>query len=87
MRLLGRSVAPFTGAWIEIYVVQDNSRFPRLSHPSRVRGLKFRRAMYNGPDDGVAPFTGAWIEIFLRSSWYAPPFIVAPFTGAWIEIV
>ena len=38
-----------------------------MSHPSRVRGLKYR-AMYNGLDDGlVAPFTGAWIEIVCRS--------------------
>ncbi len=39
-------VAPFTGAWIEIFSCVQAS-FGGLSHPSRVRGLKFR--------DGIRP--------------------------------
>ncbi len=33
------------------------------SHPSRVRGLKFRALTLTSFLRGVAPFTGAWIEI------------------------
>ena len=57
-----------------------------MSHPSRVRGLKYcvNCVIYLAAYD-VAPFTGAWIEIARKVG----PFIrqrVAPFTGAWIEI-
>ena len=57
------SVAPFTGAWIEIkkrmfgYLVRDKS------HPSRVRGLKYLFHIDSLLLYLVAPFTGAWIEI------------------------
>ena len=34
-------VAPFTGAWIEIYGKTRKTTKKRMSHPSRVRGLKF----------------------------------------------
>ena len=37
--------------------------WPSRSHPSRVRGLKYRGIVAVDEDDGVAPFTGAWIEI------------------------
>ena len=39
-----------------------------MSHPSRVRGLKFNHPAHFGPYDLVAPFTGAWIEIFLGTT-------------------
>ena len=35
-------VAPFAGAWIEIVIKNINIFRPVLSHPSRVRGLKFK---------------------------------------------
>ena len=56
-------VAPFTGAWIEIYKEFYRSIFPIGSHPSRVRGLKFSSLGLVLDSAQVAPFTGAWIEI------------------------
>ena len=56
-----------------------------MSHPTRVRGLKFSlEALYDNPES-VAPHAGAWIEIFPPRSeeMYAA---VAPHAGAWIEI-
>ena len=56
----------------------------RLSHPTRVRGLKppcFFIAIWHIL---VAPHTGAWIETLL--AWlYHRCSAVAPHTGAWIE--
>ena len=37
-----RAVAPFTGAWIEMFVAVRPRFGPIPSHPSRVRGLKYR---------------------------------------------
>ena len=37
-----RAVAPFTGAWIEIGLAYPASGRTNRSHPSRVRGLKYR---------------------------------------------
>ena len=34
-----------------------------MSHPSRVRGLKFHDPVGGSSVNLVAPFTGAWIEI------------------------
>ena len=58
-----------------------------VSHPSRVRGLKFFPDL-NGSDGFlVAPFTGAWIEITVSTRNTRTPGPVAPFTGAWIEMM
>ena len=56
-----------------------------MSHPSRVRGLKFFPIRKHSNPISVAPFAGAWIEILtaVHSLDYS---IVAPFAGAWIEI-
>ena len=57
-----------------------------MSHPSWVRGLKYRLAYFKEGLRWVAPFVGAWIEIILAhmgSNWKLH---VAPFVGAWIEI-
>mgnify|MGYP001111911149 CR=1 FL=1 len=35
-------VAPFTGAWIEINKTGNAANISASSHPSRVRGLKYR---------------------------------------------
>ena len=43
----------------------------RLSHPSRVRGLKSLLLALMHICLGVAPFTGAWIEINPRFAWNA----------------
>ena len=79
-----KKVAPFAGAWIEmkmkyIYVVVV------LSHPSRVRGLKFMDSCITFRKWLVAPFAGAWIEITIKLYHFSAP-AVAPFAGAWIEI-
>ena len=79
-----RSVAPFTGAWIEIGR-RSGMDAGRASLPSRERGLKCNHRGARGHPGRVAPFTGAWIEIMAtRPPGRAMP--VAPFTGAWIEI-
>ena len=39
-----------------------------MSHPSRVRGLKFPYVPAVGLSGQVAPFTGAWIEMLGISS-------------------
>ena len=55
------AVAPFTGAWIETNDILFD-RLRRLSHPSRVRGLKQNYPVCPLTLKQVAPFTGAWIE-------------------------
>ena len=57
-----RSVAPYTGAWIEITIKYRKKRFKK-SHPTRVRGLKYILWHFLLPKHYVAPYTGAWIEI------------------------
>mgnify|MGYP006874525522 CR=1 FL=1 len=64
--------------------IPEDKRDPG-SHPSRVRGLKFRARDHPGAPALVAPFTGAWIEIRRRRRGRTSR-PVAPFTGAWIEI-
>ena len=56
-------VAPFTGAWIEIFMASPPPIVAYTSHPSRVRGLKSLEQIINVNHFFVAPFTGAWIEI------------------------
>ena len=56
-------VAPFTGAWIEIYGDGGDLSGHHGSHPSRVRGLKSKGNVSHNSSHDVAPFTGAWIEI------------------------
>ena len=79
------TVAPFTGAWIEIPCHQRIDLARRLSHPSRVRGLKWAvidKACQDGKSHpsrvrGLKsiPFVAVGIAR-----------MVAPFTGAWIEM-
>ena len=59
-------VAPFTGAWIEISVFVGRYEITKMSHPSRVRGLKFSTGFSRFLVPLVAPFTGAWIEMSKR---------------------
>ena len=60
----GSAVAPLAGAWIEIHGHDVGG--PRItpSHPSRVRGLKYKTKEDIDPKQAVAPLAGAWIEIF-----------------------
>ena len=59
------NVAPYTGAWIEIWKVKTENKVI-MSHPTRVRGLKYRNYLRK-IIGWVAPYTGAWIEIYLFS--------------------
>ena len=77
-------VAPFAGAWIEIFKSVSNHR-SRRSLPSRERGLKCQSIKYGCLGCRVAPFAGAWIEIRI-SGCGLRKWSVAPFAGAWIEI-
>ncbi len=55
------------------------------SHPSWVRGLKFKDTWERGKAAHVAPLVGAWIEMQgLAVEGRQPQ--VAPLVGAWIEI-
>ena len=56
-----------------------------LSHPSRVRGLKFRGAVGIRIPAQVAPLAGAWIEIPVYEI-IGKGIEVAPLAGAWIEM-
>ena len=58
-------VAPFAGAWIEIPGFPFQTVLLQMSHPSRVRGLKFFYLFLEVERWYVAPFAGAWIEIYL----------------------
>ena len=63
--LCGFAVAPFTGAWIKIGVKATAPLTSSVSHPSRVRGLKYNLRFICPITNTVAPFTGAWIKISL----------------------
>ena len=56
------TIAPFTGARIEI-ALQGGRGKASASHPSRVRGLKYRLQLDWHKDVYIAPFTGARIEM------------------------
>ena len=77
-------VAPYTGAWIEIFSGVCTS-FDDGSLPTRERGLKFLLQGWARDGLTVAPYTGAWIEIGTRRRRRARG-MVAPYTGAWIEM-
>ena len=56
------AVASLAGAWIKI-----SSRLPRglfsTSHPSRVRGLKWKKGTLHNEEREVASLADAWIKI------------------------
>ena len=65
-------VAPFAGAWIEIWLFSSVFVFMQ-SLPSRERGLKSRYESLKGQEFKVAPFAGAWIEMqIIFESWIFP---------------
>ena len=62
VRLTKEIVAPFVGAWIEMFdIMIDNVH--KMSLRSSERGLKFYIGIKNDFCQYVAPFVGAWIEI------------------------
>ena len=56
------TVAPFTGAWIEIDVELDLMS-KELVAPFTGAWIEIRDGGHNWETIKVAPFTGAWIEI------------------------
>ncbi|WP_404351829.1 hypothetical protein [Caproicibacterium sp. XB2] len=56
------SVAPYTGAWIEI-TSRKKILHTSTSLPTRERGLKSAVIFSCSNLAPVAPYTGAWIEI------------------------
>ena len=78
-------VAPFAGAWIEIYTYVNINNGGTTSLPSRERGLKLTIRILVAVIHQVAPFAGAWIEIGNIGVTTSQQ-MVAPFAGAWIEI-
>jgi hypothetical protein len=56
-------VAPYAGAWIEISSLLSYAMQCTMSHPTRVRGLKYEINISAMRALIVAPYAGAWIEI------------------------
>ena len=64
-RILGVSaVAPYTGAWIEIWVPRE-LRLELLVAPYTGAWIEIRETVDAVSRGSVAPYTGAWIEISL----------------------
>ena len=83
-RTQAKTVAPFTGAWIEIgrwYEIPKRAR----SLPSRGRGLKYSFKPLYFILCRSLPSRGRGLK-FTYSRDRTPLGAVAPFTGAWIEI-
>ena len=82
----GHGVAPFTGAWIEIYKCSCTQHSVRWSLPSRERGLKWvtQSAIWSSRKSLPSRERGLKYIMLLSGAGEA---VVAPFTGAWIEIV
>ena len=56
-------VASYADAWIEIAGGLTRGGGARMSHPTRMRGLKFLSARRPLSAVGVASYADAWIEI------------------------
>ena len=59
---MGSSVAPFTGAWIEISTCRRSSTAWAVA-PFTGAWIEMDQERYFDGLKKVAPFTGAWIEI------------------------
>ena len=77
-------VAPFAGAWIEIFNI-DNVLKWRDVAPFAGAWIEIFNIDNVLKWRDVAPFAGAWIEIINRIG-FVILIGVAPFAGAWIEI-
>ena len=60
--MVSSSVAPFTGAWIEIGA-STRTTTTRMVAPFTGAWIEIRKDRTTGIPQPVAPFTGAWIEI------------------------
>ena len=57
------AVAPFAGAWIEIYL-EDAAEFEDTVAPFAGAWIEMSQVMIECFIGEVAPFAGAWIEIY-----------------------
>ena len=78
-------VAPFTGAWIEIYDWSPVVRQNYGSLPSRERGLKLTGNPKTSGSAMSLPSRERGLKL-ICSLLRLVVLLVAPFTGAWIEI-
>ena len=78
-------VAPFAGAWIEIFM-PISFRTALAVAPFAGAWIEMNPIRFASQCMLVAPFAGAWIEILCDIAPPACPILVAPFAGAWIEI-
>ena len=62
-KVISFAVAPFVGAWIEIFDTCIIYELSTKSLPSWERGLKLAKSPVILVVCAVAPFVGAWIEI------------------------
>ena len=71
---------PYNISFVSLYALL-------LSHPTRVRGLKWEIGKKAKMIGNVAPHPGAWIE--MKNSYGRDELTagVAPHPGAWIEII
>ena len=77
------TVAPYTGAWIEIAITVISSiRF--ASHPTRVRGLKYTDLEKQAEIVKSHPTRVRGLKFYTNRN--RKTGLVAPYTGAWIEI-
>ncbi len=79
-----KTVAPYTGAWIEILKV-DYVPMVDMSHPTRVRGLKSQVTFFDGFASASHPTRVRGLKLGMTIA-DACSDGVAPYTGAWIEI-
>ena len=78
-------VAPFTGAWIEIWSVAQSPMEQPRSLPSRERGLKFKCFLLHMGVSGSLPSRERGLKLGGLVGEHLEH-LVAPFTGAWIEM-
>ena len=78
-------VAPFAGAWIEIFDSANNALVIKVA-PFAGAWIEISGGILALIIIFVAPFAGAWIEI-LTAILFLTKRAVAPFAGAWIEII
>ena len=82
--MLINAVAPFAGAWIEIFGFLPSISFRNVA-PFAGAWIEIFPQLLTSKFGEVAPFAGAWIEIGCGKR-ICRVGAVAPFAGAWIEI-
>ena len=77
-------VAPYMGAWIEIFNSLNNTIHLTVA-PYMGAWIEINTFASSASNSLVAPYMGAWIEIYVVEITESGR-IVAPYMGAWIEI-